>query len=79
MEPQWNPSVEQQALARVHRMGQTRPVITTKYVMGDSIEERMLELQKYKLRLAEQVGTRRGVDRSERHHEELNILLGINQ
>ncbi|MCO5583790.1 hypothetical protein L7F22_037704 [Adiantum nelumboides] len=68
-----------QGLDRVHRMGQTRPVITTKYVMGDSIEERMLELQKYKLRLAEQVGTRRGVDRSERHHEELNILLGINQ
>lgn len=79
MEPYWNPATENQGLDRVHRMGQTRPVITTKYVMGDSIEERMLELQKYKLRLAEQVGTRRGVDRSERHHEELNILLGINQ
>lgn len=78
MEPYWNPATENQGLDRVHRMGQTRPVITTKYVMGDSIEERMLELQKYKLRLAEQVGTRRGVDRSERHHEELNILLGIN-
>lgn len=29
LEPQWNPSVEEQALSRVHRMRQTRPVTTT--------------------------------------------------
>jgi hypothetical protein len=39
MEPHWNPSVEQQALARIYRMGQMRPVTTVRFVMRDSFEE----------------------------------------
>ena len=39
LEPQWNPAVEDQALARVHRIGQRRPVVAMKYIMKDSIEE----------------------------------------
>jgi len=39
LEPQWNPSLEDQALARVHRLGQTHPVTTIRYVMEDSFEE----------------------------------------
>ncbi|KAH8635930.1 hypothetical protein IG631_07764 [Alternaria alternata] len=39
LEPQWNPALEDQALARVHRLGQTRPVTTIRYVMQDSFEE----------------------------------------
>ena len=39
LEPQWNPAVEDQALARVHRMGQHRPVVTMRYIVSDSIEE----------------------------------------
>lgn len=39
LEPQWNPAVEDQALARVHRMGQNRPVVTMRYIVSDSIEE----------------------------------------
>lgn len=39
LEPQWNPAVEDQALARVHRMGQYRPVVTMRYIVPDSIEE----------------------------------------
>jgi hypothetical protein len=38
IEPQWNPMVEAQALDRVHRMGQTRDVVTTRYIVKDSIE-----------------------------------------
>jgi SNF2 family DNA or RNA helicase len=38
MEPQWNPNIESQALARVHRLGQTREVTTTTFIMKDSIE-----------------------------------------
>ena len=30
---------EEQALSRIHRMGQTRPVVTVRYIMQDSIEE----------------------------------------
>ena len=39
MEPQWNPMLEEQALDRVHRIGQTKPVITIRYIIKDSFEE----------------------------------------
>lgn len=39
IEPQWNPMVEAQAVDRVHRIGQAREVLTTRYVTRSSIEE----------------------------------------
>lgn len=39
MEPHWNPMVEEQALCRVHRVGQHREVTTIRYLMRDSLEE----------------------------------------
>ncbi|KAL8828540.1 MAG: hypothetical protein Q9191_002531 [Dirinaria sp. TL-2023a] len=39
LEPQWSPMAEQQALDRVHRMGQKHEVIATRYIVKDSIEE----------------------------------------
>ncbi|KAF2191709.1 hypothetical protein K469DRAFT_555725, partial [Zopfia rhizophila CBS 207.26] len=45
LEPQWNPSIEEQALARIHRMGQKRAVITIRYVMAESFEEDILSVQ----------------------------------
>ncbi|KAF9260991.1 hypothetical protein L218DRAFT_906160 [Marasmius fiardii PR-910] len=48
----WNPAVEEQAIGRVHRMGQTRQVHVYRLVMKDSIETRILELQVRKRQLA---------------------------
>ncbi|KAI1180457.1 SNF2 family N-terminal domain-containing protein [Nemania sp. FL0916] len=45
MEPQWNPATEEQALARVYRIGQTRNVTTVRYIMGDSIEKHVVAVQ----------------------------------
>ncbi|RYP56346.1 hypothetical protein DL769_009930 [Monosporascus sp. CRB-8-3] len=53
LEPQWNPALEDQALARVHRMGQRLPVVTIRYVMKDSIEESVASAKGKKLLLAE--------------------------
>ena len=39
LEPQWNPTLEEQALARVHRLGQTRTVTTVRFIMRGTIEE----------------------------------------
>lgn len=45
LDPWWNSAFESQAIDRVHRFGQTRPVFVIRFVMKDSIEERMLEIQ----------------------------------
>ncbi|KAF2096253.1 hypothetical protein NA57DRAFT_11514, partial [Rhizodiscina lignyota] len=39
VEPQWNPSVENQAIARAQRLGQDRSVIVTRYMVEDTIEQ----------------------------------------
>lgn len=39
VEPQWNPSVEEQAVARALRMGQTKEVKIFRYVMKSTVEE----------------------------------------
>lgn len=50
-DPWWNPSVEAQATDRTHRIGQKKTVTTIKLVVKDSIEEKILELQKRKQNL----------------------------
>ncbi|KAK0637215.1 SNF2 family N-terminal domain-containing protein [Bombardia bombarda] len=52
MEPQFNPAAEAQAVDRVHRLGQKRPVRTVRYIMAGSFEEKMLLLQDKKKKLA---------------------------
>ncbi|RYP07649.1 hypothetical protein DL764_002386 [Monosporascus ibericus] len=49
VEPQWNPSVEEQAIARALRMGQTRTVTVVKYI---TVKTNILTLQKKKSQLA---------------------------
>lgn len=52
MDTWWNVSVELQAQDRIHRIGQTRPVRVVRFVMKDSIEERMIALQESKAALS---------------------------
>ncbi|ESP03729.1 hypothetical protein LOTGIDRAFT_198942 [Lottia gigantea] len=48
MDPGWNPAVEEQCFDRCHRLGQKRDVNITKFLVEDSVEERMLALQEKK-------------------------------
>ncbi|KIW69455.1 hypothetical protein PV04_05332 [Phialophora macrospora] len=75
LEPQWNPSVEEQALSRVHRMRQTKPVKTIRYVIRDSIEENIIELQQRKLRLAQLALSRKKDVVGTGLMEDLKVLL----
>ncbi|UKZ61097.1 uncharacterized protein TrAtP1_002369 [Trichoderma atroviride] len=52
MEPHWNPTLEEQALARIHRIGQTQSVTTVRFYVRDSFEEQVMELQESKKSLA---------------------------
>ncbi|KAI8373677.1 SNF2 family N-terminal domain-containing protein [Blakeslea trispora] len=48
MDPWWNFAIESQAIDRVHRLGQTKAVKVTRFVMSNSVEERILEIQERK-------------------------------
>ncbi|QDS76077.1 hypothetical protein FKW77_006002 [Venturia effusa] len=53
VEPQWNPSVENQAIARAQRLGQGQSVLVTRYKMKRTVEEEMRKQQEHKLSIAE--------------------------
>jgi len=55
LDPWWNPSVENQASDRAHRIGQTRSVFVQRLIMQHSIEARMLELKARKAELFNQL------------------------
>lgn len=42
MDPWWNPAVEEQAIERVHRIGQKREVEIVRFIIDKTIETRML-------------------------------------
>ncbi|KAI0034397.1 SNF2 family N-terminal domain-containing protein [Vararia minispora EC-137] len=48
MDSWWNPAVEFQAMDRIHRLGQHRPIQAIKLVVQDSIESRIVQLQEKK-------------------------------
>ena len=54
-DPWWNPAVEDQATDRAYRIGQKKKVQVIKYVMKDSIEEKIYGLQKRKKQLSDQL------------------------
>lgn len=56
-DPWWNPAVENQAVDRLHRIGQTRKVIAYKMVVKDTVEEKMLKLQERKKKLVSELIT----------------------
>lgn len=47
-----NPTIEEQALARIHRIGQTREVTTIRFYIRDTFEETVIETQESKKNLA---------------------------
>jgi hypothetical protein len=51
LDPWWNPAVEDQAIARAHRIGQTRPVTALRFIARDTIEEKIRQLQERKKQL----------------------------
>jgi SNF2 family DNA or RNA helicase len=47
-DPWWNPAVENQAIDRTHRIGQTNPVIAYRLIARNTIEEKIRQLQHQK-------------------------------
>ncbi len=54
-DPWWNPAVEAQAIDRTHRIGQTQPVVAYRLVAADTVEQKILAMQREKSALASAV------------------------
>jgi SNF2 family DNA or RNA helicase len=52
-DPWWNNAVQQQAIDRTHRIGQTKNVFAYKMICKDTIEEKIIQLQQRKKELSE--------------------------
>ena len=54
-DPWWNPAVENQAIDRAHRIGQTQPVIAYRILTKNTIEEKIMTLQQQKQMLSSDI------------------------
>lgn len=73
LDPWWNPFIEQQAIARAHRIGQEKNVFAQKFITKDTIEEKILQLQEKKTLIASDVIE--NASNISFNREELNFLL----
>ena len=80
-DPWWNPGVEEQAMDRVHRIGQKKEVKVIRLIVKGSIEERILSLQEKKQQLISSAFGKKkgGKDDKEMRLEELRVMLGLDK
>ncbi|MFB6455844.1 SNF2-related protein [Chitinophaga sp. Hz27] len=55
VDPWWNPAVEQQAIDRTHRIGQTKNIFAYRMICKDTVEEKILQLQERKKSLVKEI------------------------
>jgi non-specific serine/threonine protein kinase len=57
VDPWWNPAVEQQAIDRTHRIGQTKNIFAYRMICNDTVEDKIIKLQEKKRALAKDLIT----------------------
>lgn len=75
LDPWWNPAVESQAIDRTHRIGQTRNVFAYRIIAKDTVEEKVLQLQKSKRDLADAIVNEDNSSISKLTREDIAMLL----
>ncbi|KAJ2902648.1 DNA repair protein rad5 [Zalerion maritima] len=75
MDPWWSFAVEAQAIDRVHRMGQESEVRVYRFIVKDSVEERMLKVQERKKFIASSLGMMSQEERKIQTMEDIRELL----
>lgn len=77
VEPQWNPMLEEQAMARIHRLGQKKAVKLIRMIVRGTWEENIVKLQKRKRLLADLIVDHKKVDKGEEAHRHLMQLRDL--
>ncbi|KAF7549630.1 hypothetical protein G7046_g8282 [Stylonectria norvegica] len=75
MDPWWSYAVEAQAIDRVHRMGQEAEVQVKRFVVKESVEERMLRVQERKKFIATSLGMMSDEEKKMQRIEDIKELL----
>ncbi|KFA77491.1 hypothetical protein S40288_04268 [Stachybotrys chartarum IBT 40288] len=75
MDPWWSFAVEAQAIDRVHRMGQEADVVVKRFIVKDSVEERMLRVQERKKFIATSIGMMSNEEKKLQRIEDIKELL----
>jgi len=75
LDPWWNPAVEVQAIDRAHRIGQERPVFAYRLIAENTVEEKILDLQRRKRELADAILVQDGALIRNLTAEDLELLL----
>ncbi|KAF9465092.1 SNF2 family N-terminal domain-containing protein [Collybia nuda] len=74
----WSQAIEAQSFDRVHRLGQTRPVVVQRLVIADTVEDRVLTMQERKQTLADgSLGEGKGKKIGKLSVKELASLFGL--
>merc|ERR1712025_1482461 len=77
LDPAWNPSTEDQCFDRIHRLGQTKDVNIVKFIMRDSIESKMLDIQEKKKDLISGAFRRTDAQRRAQRVQDIRALFGM--
>ncbi len=75
LDPWWNPAAEAQAVDRAHRIGQLRHVFAYRLICRDTVEEKIVELQREKRELADAIIAADGNVIGNLTAEDLQLLL----
>ncbi|HLL96321.1 MAG TPA: DEAD/DEAH box helicase [Spirosoma sp.] len=75
LDPWWNPAIEAQAIDRAHRIGQQKTVFTYKFIAKNTVEEKILSLQRAKQQLAGSLITTEETFMKSLTREDIMVLL----
>ncbi len=75
LDPWWNPAIEAQAIDRAHRIGQQKTVFTYKFIAKNTVEEKILSLQRAKQQLAGSLITTEDTFMKSLTKEDIMVLL----
>lgn len=74
LDPWWNPAVEDQASDRAHRIGQERPVTIYRFIMKNTIEEKIINLHEHKRNLANELLSGQGTTGKLSNEDLMNLI-----